>query len=229
MSTADEIAKLAALRDAGEITPEHFQTERDKVLAAGGTAESIPTPELGATPDAASANVARSRSRGEPASSAGRIILAVALILAIVVVWWVIASEGGGSSTDTGALPTPPPGASGAAPTTSPAPATTGAPAASAVVLQSEHGSGSSSPPQFTVPGGIHGWTLAWRYNCRSFGQAGNFQAFVESGTQLDINDTPINELGLKGAGTANFFDSGTLHVQINALCSWSYVVRTSP
>ena len=47
MSAADEIAKLAALRDAGELTQEQFEAAKAKVLATPVPAETRqpPSPE----------------------------------------------------------------------------------------------------------------------------------------------------------------------------------------
>jgi hypothetical protein len=116
--------------------------------------------------------------------------------------------------------------AAGQKPTTTPAAGegTAGASARasaapSAVVLLDLKGSGIHRSKKFTAGGE---WTIAYTYDCTSFGQKGNFQIFVEG----DASDVAANELAAKGQGTQNEFTPGTFDLSMNSECDWHVTVK---
>jgi hypothetical protein len=116
--------------------------------------------------------------------------------------------------------------AAGQKPTTSPAagegtasPSVRASAAPSAVVLLDLKGSGIHRSKKFTAGGE---WTIAYTYDCTSFGQKGNFQIFVEG----DASDVAANELAAKGQGTQNEFTPGTFDLSMNSECDWHVTVK---
>jgi hypothetical protein len=90
---------------------------------------------------------------------------------------------------------------------------------ASPVVLLDLKGSGIHRSKKFTAGGE---WTIAYTYDCTSFGQKGNFQIFVEG----DASDVAANELAAKGQGTQNEFTPGTFDLNMNSECDWHVTVK---
>ena len=74
-------------------------------------------------------------------------------------------------------------------------------------------GSGAHSTQTFTVP---TNWTLAWSYDCSTFGSSGNFVVNVQGASVLGVN-----ELGSGGSGTESYHSGGTVWLEINSECSW--------
>jgi hypothetical protein len=117
--------------------------------------------------------------------------------------------------------------ATGQKPTTSPAAGegaagasvrASAAPSAPTVLLDLK-GSGIHRSKKFTAGGE---WTIAYTYDCASFGQKGNFQIFVEG----DASDVAANELAAKGQGTQNEFTPGTFDLSMNSECDWHVTVK---
>ncbi len=78
MSKADELARLLAARDAGEITAEEFEEARRRILAAGTVEPVVP----GVLADAPAISAQRLRSR--------RRAFAIALVIVVGLVAWVV-------------------------------------------------------------------------------------------------------------------------------------------
>ena len=89
MSTADEIAKLAALRDAGELTQEQFEAAKAEVLAAPDAAETPQPP----SPKSATTTPTSAPIRKRKVSRRGG-CLTVFLFAALAIVLIVLATRG---------------------------------------------------------------------------------------------------------------------------------------
>jgi hypothetical protein len=110
------------------------------------------------------------------------------------------------------------------------APTTTTTAPATPVVLQTLSGSGIQNGPQFTVPSSANGWTIAWSYNCSSFGSSGDFIITVAGfGAAADTTDVGVAELGTGQSGTSYNYDTGTFQLQVKSECNWNYTVKTIP
>ena len=99
---------------------------------------------------------------------------------------------------------------SGVAPTSTPATFTSGQIGAT------------GSSPQFAVSGA---WTMAWSYNCASFGSTGNFAVSINQPSGDFTFDIGPNELGTGGSGTDSYTDTGVFNLSILSECSWSITV----
>ncbi|MBS2965266.1 hypothetical protein KGA66_19610 [Actinocrinis puniceicyclus] len=67
-------------------------------------------------------------------------------------------------------------------------------------------------------------WSIAYTFNCASFGSQGNFQIYTY--TDGSLSDTPVNALDEKGSDTTyEHGDSGTHYLEINSECSWTVTV----
>jgi hypothetical protein len=100
-----------------------------------------------------------------------------------------------------------------AAPAAKPTPPTP----ASATLLSSK-GTGIKNTAKFTTD---NDWSIAWTYNCSSFGSQGNFQIYVYTDGTMD--GIGANELGKKGSDTSPVYDDpGTHYLQINSECAWT-------
>jgi hypothetical protein len=81
-------------------------------------------------------------------------------------------------------------------------------------------GSGIRRSAKFTTAGD---WTIAWSYNCTSFGFAGNFIIDVAG----DTSDVAANELGKSGSGSQpEYTGPGTFWLEMNSECSWQVTVK---
>jgi hypothetical protein len=80
-------------------------------------------------------------------------------------------------------------------------------------------GSGIKRSKRFTAAGD---WIIQWSYDCSDFGYKGNFIVTVEG----DTFDVAVNELGKKGKGTQNEYDTGRMFLEINSECDWHVVVK---
>jgi hypothetical protein len=116
----------------------------------------------------------------------------------------------------------------GKAPAAAPATTKPAAPAAtpatakpvSTTVLSSK-GSGIKNTAKFTTG---KDWSIAWTYNCTSFGSEGNFQIFIYTDGTAD--NVAANALGKKGSDTSPAYDDpGTHYLQINSECAWTIKV----
>jgi len=104
-------------------------------------------------------------------------------------------------------------------------------------VLVNQSGSGAADLPVFTVPSNSQGWTLAWSYNCSSYGRQGNFiiSIYVSNGGDpynqgsLDTYDPGVNELGSSGNNIESYTDAGTFALKVNSECSWTVKVAFTP
>lgn len=123
----------------------------------------------------------------------------VALIIALIVV--VVIANGGKGTTG---------GSSGTSATPKPV---------GTKVLLDKTGNGQWASPTFSAPGT---WVIDYTYDCASFGQAGNFAIMVEG----DTLDVAANQLGMKGADTANVHGGGNVHLSINSECSWHVTAK---
>lgn len=148
--------------------------------------------------------------------------------LGLVGLFIVIGAIGAVASKNTATTATPvktvtaaPPAASSPAPAKSqqaPAPAaSTPAPAAPATVLTLK-GNGIKNSPKFTTG---NDWTVNYTYDCSSFGMKGNFQVYVD----FPDGDSPVNELGEKGASSSAETGAGSHSLKINSECDWTVTV----
>lgn len=89
---------------------------------------------------------------------------------------------------------------------------------ASNTLLLSLTGSGTKSTQTFSVP---QEWSLAWTYDCSSFGQTGNFivSVYNSDGTPSDVSG--VNQLGRSGSDTEYFHQGGNLYLVVNSECRW--------
>ena len=83
----------------------------------------------------------------------------------------------------------------------------------------------SGDTPQFSQTGN---WTMAWSYNCSSFGSAGNFSVTVNQPSGDLTEDNGPNELGLSGSGTDYYTDTGAFSLSVISECDWSITVSPS-
>lgn len=99
-------------------------------------------------------------------------------------------------------------------------PAAPAAAPADKVVLEGS-GNGIKNTANFTTGSD---WSIAYTFNCASFGYKGNFQIYAYDGSQL--SGVPANELAMKGGATSyQHGDSGTHYLQINSECAWTVKV----
>ena len=129
-------------------------------------------------------------------------------VVAVAVVIGVIAAIGGTKTTVTSSGPDAP-----AASTTA---AGAPAPAAKPKTLLTLKGTGIKNSAQFTTAGN---WTLAYTFDCASFGSAGNFMVSDETGMPL------VNELKAKGNGNTPQYTPGQHHLEVNSECDWTVTV----
>lgn len=98
-------------------------------------------------------------------------------------------------------------------------PATSAAPAKTVVLKLS--GSGIKTTKTFTTG---DDWSIAYTFNCVSFGMKGNFQVYVYTGGQMA--DVPVNALAEKGSDvTYEHESSGSHYLEVNSECSWTVTV----
>lgn len=91
------------------------------------------------------------------------------------------------------------------------------------VTLVDVKGTGTKSTSEFTTTGPS---TLHYHYSCAGFGQKGNFQVFLEQGS--NPVDIPVNELAMHGTDTTQIYETGTFHLEMNSECSWHVKVVQS-
>lgn len=85
-------------------------------------------------------------------------------------------------------------------------------------------GQGTKQTQQFTT---TVNWTLAYNYDCSSFGTQGNFQVVVyNSDGSMDTNDMLVNQLGMNGSDTEYYYDAGTFYLSVNSECSWHVIAK---
>jgi len=78
-------------------------------------------------------------------------------------------------------------------------------------------GSGGKTTKTFTTSAE---WTIKYSFDCKNFGQAGNFQ--IMSYTSGDLTGLPVNELAKKGSSTTyQHGDPGRHYLEVNSECSW--------
>lgn len=107
--------------------------------------------------------------------------------------------------------------------TQQPAASNPAAPAAARVekVVLEGAGNGIKNTADFTTG---DNWSIAYTFNCASFGARGNFQIYVYDGS--DLVGVPANELAMKGGATSyEHGDSGTHYLEINSECAWTVKV----
>jgi hypothetical protein len=115
------------------------------------------------------------------------------------------------------ALPTPEP---------TPTPTATPAPPPPPVVAFDRKGSGAASTSTFSVSSE---WTLAWSYNCGSFGSRGNFIVSIYSSDgSTNPGDGP-NQIGESGSSTESYHQGGEYYLEINSECAWHVTVTSYP
>lgn len=108
-----------------------------------------------------------------------------------------------------------------AAATPSPAASSQAAAAAHPVVLARFHGTGDQSTPKFRIRGSGD-WTLRWSYNCKAFGDKGNFIVDEDKGG-ADFNGASVNELGRHGHGATHVYsDAGSHFLEVSSECAWT-------
>lgn len=146
--------------------------------------------------------------------------------VAVVAVLLVIGSAAGSPAA------TPNPNATTVVNTAPPASSQPSAPASVApsaaavkpIVLLKASGSGIKDTQSFTTSGGE--LTLAYTYNCKSFGYKGNFAVTIGG----DTFAVAVNELGMSGSDkTYPNLDPGTYNLSINSECKWSVTVTGMP
>src|ERR1700678_4484132 len=89
MTTADEIAKLAALRDSGDLTPEQFETEKAKLLAA---------PRPFSPPVPTTATAAPMPGKKNASQKRGCVTLFIVVVVVAIIIGIVSSSSGPGSN-----------------------------------------------------------------------------------------------------------------------------------
>ena len=122
------------------------------------------------------------------------------------------------TSSTTGAAP-------GAAPAAAPATSAAAAPTAQAVpaktVVLKLSGSGTKNTKTFTTGAD---WSIAYTFDCSSFGSQGNFQVMVYTDGQ--IADAPVNALSANGNDTTyEHSAAGSHYLEVNSECSWTVTV----
>ena len=143
----------------------------------------------------------------------------MSVILGVIVVV-VIASAAGSKSPSKPSQPAAPDKSSTAAST----PAATPAPAKTPQVLLDLQGSGTKSTQKFTASGD---WDLDWSYDCSSFGNSGNFQVFIYTGSgSPSTSNSPVNELGASGSDTEHYHTGGTFYLEVNSECTWHVTAK---
>ncbi|MEY9965336.1 hypothetical protein ABIA33_003378 [Streptacidiphilus sp. MAP12-16] len=130
-------------------------------------------------------------------------------VVAVAVVIGVIAAIGGTKTTVTSSGPDAPAASTTGAGAPAPAPA-------KPKTLLTLKGTGIKNSAQFTAAGN---WTLAYTFDCASFGSQGNFMVSDETGMPL------VNELKTKGAGSSPQYNAGQHHLEINSECDWTVTV----
>lgn len=102
-------------------------------------------------------------------------------------------------------------------------PTKAGAPPPAAVVL-SVAGNGMKQTGNFTVT--QDQWTIAYTFNCASFGSQGNFVIDVNDSTgSVDFAKPGVNELAASGNSSTVEHGSGTYSLAISSECSWTVKV----
>ncbi len=102
-------------------------------------------------------------------------------------------------------------------------PSAAGTSAGSASFSSSQTGT-TGQTSQFTESGA---WSMAWSYNCASFGSSGNFNVNVNQPSGDLAFDQGPNELGTSGSGTDHYSDTGTFSLEIDSECQWT--INVSP
>lgn len=64
-------------------------------------------------------------------------------------------------------------------------------------------------------------WTITYTYDCRNWGQSGNFQVYED----YPEGDVLVNELGIKGTDSKTVYGSGTHYLEISSECDWTITV----
>lgn len=96
------------------------------------------------------------------------------------------------------------------------------APAAKTVLTLS--GNGIKNSPNFIVTQSQ--WTIAYSYDCTSFGSRGNFIVTInDSSGKTDFAKSGVNELAAKGNSSTVEHGAGTYSLSINSECNWNVAV----
>ena len=133
------------------------------------------------------------------------------LIVLIIIVS--VATSSGGKKGDTANS-----GAAQEGATTASTATTRAAPPAAPRTLAVFTGSGTKKTKKFDVTS--DDWTIAYRYDCTSFGSQGNFQVFVYGDDGMP--DVAVNELAAKGTDTTEEHQGGSFYLEINSECAWT-------
>ena len=142
-------------------------------------------------------------------SSMGLLVVVIAIIAA--------SSSHGNSPAPASAISVPAPAAA-----TKPA---SKPPAGRGHTVATFAGSGIQNTPGFTV---TSTWRLVYSFNCKAFGQPGNFQVFEDGGS--DFNGISVNDLAMsKSASTWAYSDGGFHYLKINSECAWKVKVVDEP
>ena len=71
-------------------------------------------------------------------------------------------------------------------------------------------------------------WTMAWTYDCASFGSSGPFIVYVNQPLGGLSDDFGPDELGTGGSGSNSYTDEGTFSLSIISGCDWSITITPS-
>lgn len=94
-------------------------------------------------------------------------------------------------------------------------------------VLFSVGGTGDDLIGPFVISTPATQWNVGWTYNCSKLGKKAKFDYTIlfNHGSRQNLNDVGPHQLGLKGAGTKHYYDSGTFNLSVATECSWTVKV----
>jgi hypothetical protein len=81
------------------------------------------------------------------------------------------------------------------------------------------------STPSFSQTGP---WTMAWSFDCTSYGSPGNFGVNVNQPSNDLNDDIGPNELAMSGSGTDFYYDAGTFNLDVISECDWTINIAPS-
>jgi len=144
----------------------------------------------------------------------------LALILLIII----LAAAGSGSKTNKTSVPATADKITQDQPAQTTTKTVAATPPAAQQSLLDISGSGTKSTQKFTAAGD---WDLNWTYNCKNFGNQGNFQVFVYNGDgSTSFQNSPVNQLGASGTDVEHYHNGGTFYLQVNSECNWKIQVK---
>ena len=89
-------------------------------------------------------------------------------------------------------------------------------------ILLHVSGNGLKSTPTFVAP---DEWTLAYNYDCSSFGMRGNFIIMIY-GADGGLPTIAANELAMSGSDAQYLHQGGKIYLEVNSGCSWNITAK---